>query len=429
MLLGEPLRVSIGDAHLVQAAGALRQQLSQLGLVGGRWSSSPGQGWLALQVEQREGDQGRRPAPRRRGSGPRGAAPRHGLQHVHVTAQPRRQLGLGQRLDWDEDGDGRVQGGLLEEGQVTAGGSLRLLRPGDPRALLAWCALPRPVHIRPPWGLLSRAAWVLEGRRRIDHAAHIIVAALPPERKGLGEVVMGGEQSAQLLRAEMVLRQRRLVLFHAHGTRCQDQARYREQQREPEQQLLLLHTPLPLPSHLSPLPVLAATTTGTRNLHVQSEPLHAKKATFCGMSIHYTIQPTSPAAHIFTVTLEISNPDPTGQVLRLPAWIPGSYLVREFSKNIVQIEARDGSENLVGLDKLDKHTWKAAPVSRRPEADLPSLRLGPERAHGPPGPEPRLLQRHQRLPGSELVRPRACTRSTSRPPATPTAPAGAWPRP
>lgn len=80
------------------------------------------------------------------------------------------------------------------------------------------------------------------------------------------------------------------------------------------------------------------------------------------MSIHYTIQPTSPAAHIFTVTLEISDPDPTGQVLRLPAWIPGSYLVREFSKNIVQIEARDSGENLVGLDKLDKHTWKAAPV-------------------------------------------------------------------
>lgn len=80
------------------------------------------------------------------------------------------------------------------------------------------------------------------------------------------------------------------------------------------------------------------------------------------MSIHYTIQPTSPAAHIFTVTLTVSDPDPTGQVLRLPAWIPGSYLVREFSKNIVQIEARDASDALVGLDKVDKHTWKAAPV-------------------------------------------------------------------
>ena len=78
------------------------------------------------------------------------------------------------------------------------------------------------------------------------------------------------------------------------------------------------------------------------------------------MAIHYTVTPSNPAAHIFTVTLRVDAPDPEGQVFRLPGWIPGSYLVREFAKNIVQIEARDSSTSLVPLSKIDKATWKAA---------------------------------------------------------------------
>lgn len=80
------------------------------------------------------------------------------------------------------------------------------------------------------------------------------------------------------------------------------------------------------------------------------------------MSIHYTVQPTDPAGHRFTVTLDVSDPDPAGQVLRLPAWIPGSYLVREFAKNIVHIQASSAGAP-VTIDKLDKDTWRVAPVA------------------------------------------------------------------
>ena len=45
----------------------------------------------------------------------------------------------------------------------------------------------------------------------------------------------------------------------------------------------------------------------------------------------------------------------------MPAWIPGSYLVREFAKHIVSIRAEAGGK-AVRLKKLDKHTWQAAPV-------------------------------------------------------------------
>jgi len=42
----------------------------------------------------------------------------------------------------------------------------------------------------------------------------------------------------------------------------------------------------------------------------------------------------------------------------LPAWIPGSYMIREFARNIVQIRAESGGKK-VALTKLDKHSWQA----------------------------------------------------------------------
>lgn len=75
--------------------------------------------------------------------------------------------------------------------------------------------------------------------------------------------------------------------------------------------------------------------------------------------IHYSIRPYDLALHLFEVTLTVTRPDPEGQVVSLPAWIPGSYMIREFARNIVQIRAEaDGRK--VRLTKLDKHTWRAA---------------------------------------------------------------------
>lgn len=76
-------------------------------------------------------------------------------------------------------------------------------------------------------------------------------------------------------------------------------------------------------------------------------------------AIHYSILPQDPAAHLFGVTLTVTAPDPQGQVFALPAWIPGSYMIREFARNIVQIRAQANGKN-VALTKLDKHRWQAA---------------------------------------------------------------------
>jgi predicted metalloprotease with PDZ domain len=81
--------------------------------------------------------------------------------------------------------------------------------------------------------------------------------------------------------------------------------------------------------------------------------------------IIYHVYPDNPSAHTFRVNLEIQNPDPKGQIISLPAWIPGSYMIREFSKNIVNINATDDNGNKIHIERIDKHTWKLPPSDRK----------------------------------------------------------------
>ncbi len=77
-------------------------------------------------------------------------------------------------------------------------------------------------------------------------------------------------------------------------------------------------------------------------------------------SVQYRIVPVDPALHLFDVTLIIAKPAADGQLVSLPAWIPGSYMIREFARNIVNMSARCDGRKL-RLTKLDKHSWQAAP--------------------------------------------------------------------
>jgi predicted metalloprotease with PDZ domain len=73
--------------------------------------------------------------------------------------------------------------------------------------------------------------------------------------------------------------------------------------------------------------------------------------------ISYSVSVFDSHAHLYRVTLRIANPAPE-QRLSLPAWIPGSYLLREFARHLSRIEASQGGRPL-GLQQLDKATWLA----------------------------------------------------------------------
>jgi len=78
--------------------------------------------------------------------------------------------------------------------------------------------------------------------------------------------------------------------------------------------------------------------------------------------IEYAIQAYSPQARLFRVCLQLAEPAPEGQRFYLPAWIPGSYMIRDFARKIVRIEARCAGA-AVALEKLDKQTWRAPAVA------------------------------------------------------------------
>src|SRR5690606_10925178 len=76
--------------------------------------------------------------------------------------------------------------------------------------------------------------------------------------------------------------------------------------------------------------------------------------------ILYSLTPADPAAHLFDVTLTVEHPDPSGQEFWLPAWIPGSYLVRDFSRQVITLRARSNGTD-VPAHKTGSHSWHCEP--------------------------------------------------------------------
>ena len=72
--------------------------------------------------------------------------------------------------------------------------------------------------------------------------------------------------------------------------------------------------------------------------------------------ILYRLKPVDLAGHRFGVSMTIPEPSAERQVLTLPAWIPGSYLIRDFSRHIESIEAWSGRRR-IGLTKINNHSW------------------------------------------------------------------------
>ena len=75
----------------------------------------------------------------------------------------------------------------------------------------------------------------------------------------------------------------------------------------------------------------------------------------------YQIKPLDPHAHLFEVRCTVDDPDPSGQRFRLPAWIPGSYLMRDFARQFTAVRA-ESSGREVALRKEAKDAWRASPV-------------------------------------------------------------------
>ena len=75
--------------------------------------------------------------------------------------------------------------------------------------------------------------------------------------------------------------------------------------------------------------------------------------------ISYKVTFPEAQAHYADVEMTVSGLAQPTLDLKMPVWTPGSYLVREFAKNIESLTATAGSK-AVTADKINKNTWHIA---------------------------------------------------------------------
>lgn len=71
--------------------------------------------------------------------------------------------------------------------------------------------------------------------------------------------------------------------------------------------------------------------------------------------ISYQVTPINLSEHLFEVSMQITLPEALPSItVTLPAWIPGSYMIRDFARNIILINCDDTK---LQIEKHDKQTW------------------------------------------------------------------------
>lgn len=74
--------------------------------------------------------------------------------------------------------------------------------------------------------------------------------------------------------------------------------------------------------------------------------------------IRYIVSIRNPASHYFDITMEIKNVVSDNLHFSMPVWTPGSYLVREFGRNVLDFQAADATTGIrLDSKKISKSTW------------------------------------------------------------------------
>jgi predicted metalloprotease with PDZ domain len=83
-----------------------------------------------------------------------------------------------------------------------------------------------------------------------------------------------------------------------------------------------------------------------------------RKAVTSPVGYHVTIpEPTTRYVHVRVSLVDAPNDQTT---LAMPAWIPGSYLIRDFGKHVYDVVARDLDGRELKVTRIDKQSWTVA---------------------------------------------------------------------
>ncbi|HKI78073.1 MAG TPA: hypothetical protein VKA26_06000, partial [Ignavibacteriaceae bacterium] len=74
--------------------------------------------------------------------------------------------------------------------------------------------------------------------------------------------------------------------------------------------------------------------------------------------LSYTLSMTKPYTHYFEVTTTVTGLEKDYIDFILPVWAPGSYLIRDFPKNVEFFKAFDKNGAELKFEKTNKYTWR-----------------------------------------------------------------------
>jgi len=70
--------------------------------------------------------------------------------------------------------------------------------------------------------------------------------------------------------------------------------------------------------------------------------------------IEYILSMSNPHTHYFEVVMKVTDYDKDVIDFLMPVWAPGSYLIREFAKNVSFFKADDNQNNPLLFEKINK---------------------------------------------------------------------------
>ena len=74
--------------------------------------------------------------------------------------------------------------------------------------------------------------------------------------------------------------------------------------------------------------------------------------------IKYKLKMERPQSHYYEVEMELTDFTEKELSIKMPIWSPGSYLAREFAKNVDLVKAFDEKGKVLAVKKVSKNEWK-----------------------------------------------------------------------
>ena len=75
-------------------------------------------------------------------------------------------------------------------------------------------------------------------------------------------------------------------------------------------------------------------------------------------TFHYEISMPKPHRHLYDVTFTATGPLAETVEVRMPVWTPGSYLVREYARNVQDLEVTAAGGRRLDVEKISKNAWR-----------------------------------------------------------------------